>query len=156
MEFSWFGTLAEWWCWCGLANPSVCQWGSGLHLQKLWSHRRRGMSRPSWCCSKECSLHLCHLQPCCPLLFFFLIVFFFLMVIILRQLLSFLRVFSCRYRDHNLEGVLPLRNVLRGVGLWLRLGWHIPWCRLSNGLTSSALPGCVASTRHLKFRNRRE
>jgi hypothetical protein len=56
-------------------------------------------------------------------LFFFLIVFFFPMivavVIILQQLLSFLRVFSCRYRDHNLEGVLPLRNVLRRVGLRL-------------------------------------
>jgi hypothetical protein len=33
--------------------------------------------------------------------------------------LSFLCVFSYCYRDHNLEGVLPLRNVLRGVGLWL-------------------------------------
>jgi hypothetical protein len=62
------------------------------------------------------------------LFFFFLIVFFLLMVmvVVLRQLLSFLRVFSCRYREHNLEGVLPLRNVLRGVGLWLWLGWHIP------------------------------
>jgi hypothetical protein len=44
-------------------------------------------------------------------LFFFLVVFFLLMVIdvivVLRQLLSFLRVFSCWYRDHNLEGVLP-------------------------------------------------
>jgi hypothetical protein len=51
--------------------------------------------------------------------FFFLIVFFFLlvMVVVLRELLSFLRVFSCQYRDHNLEGVLPLRKVLRGVGL---------------------------------------
>jgi hypothetical protein len=57
------------------------------------------------------------------LFFFFLVVFFLLMVIvvviILWQLLSFLCVFSCRYRDHNLKGVLPLRNVLRGV--WLRL-----------------------------------
>jgi hypothetical protein len=32
---------------------------------------------------------------------------------------SFLCVFSCRYRDHILEGVLPLRNVLRGVRLRL-------------------------------------
>jgi hypothetical protein len=44
-------------------------------------------------------------------LFFFFLVLFLLMVIIvvviLRQLLSFLRVFSCRYRDHNIEGVLP-------------------------------------------------
>jgi hypothetical protein len=56
--------------------------------------------------------------------FFFLIVFFFLlvMVIVLQELLSFLRVFSCQYRDHNLEGVLPLRKVLRGVGLRLWLG----------------------------------
>jgi hypothetical protein len=55
--------------------------------------------------------------------FFFLIVFFLPMIvvmfIILLQQLSFLCVFSCRYRDHNLEGVLPLRNVLRGVRLWL-------------------------------------
>jgi hypothetical protein len=28
------------------------------------------MSRPSWCCSKECSLHHLCLQPCCPLLLF--------------------------------------------------------------------------------------
>jgi hypothetical protein len=64
------------------------------------------------------------------LFFFFLIVFFLLlvMVIVLRHMLSFLRVFPCRYCDHNLEGVLPLRNVLRGVGLWLWLGWHITWC----------------------------
>jgi hypothetical protein len=57
------------------------------------------------------------------LFFFFLIVFFLpkiiVVVIILRQLLSFLCVFSCRYHDHNLEGVLPLRNILRGVGLRL-------------------------------------
>jgi hypothetical protein len=55
--------------------------------------------------------------------FFFLIVFFLPMIvvifIVLLQQLSFLCVFSCRYRDHNLEGVLPLRNVLRGVRLWL-------------------------------------
>jgi hypothetical protein len=44
-------------------------------------------------------------------LFFFLLVFFLrmivVMVVILRQLLSFLSVFSCRYHDHNLKGVLP-------------------------------------------------
>jgi hypothetical protein len=55
--------------------------------------------------------------------FFFLIVFFLLMIVVvvvlLRQLLSFLHVFSCRYRDHNLEGVLPLRNIQRGVELQL-------------------------------------
>jgi hypothetical protein len=52
-------------------------------------------------------------------LFFFLVVFFLLlvMVVILQQLLCFLRVFSCRYHDHNLEGVLPLRNMQRGVRL---------------------------------------
>jgi hypothetical protein len=57
-------------------------------------------------------------------LFFFFIVFFLLlvMVVILWHLLSFVRVFSCRYRDHNLKGVLHPRNILRGVGLWLRLG----------------------------------
>jgi hypothetical protein len=56
-------------------------------------------------------------------LFFFLIVFFFLMivvvVVILWQLLSFLHVFCYQYHDHNVEEVLPLRNVLRGVGLRL-------------------------------------
>jgi hypothetical protein len=53
------------------------------------------------------------------LFFFFLIVFFFLMamVIVLWHMLSFLRVFPSRYCDHNLDGVLPLRNVLRGVML---------------------------------------
>jgi hypothetical protein len=63
-------------------------------------------------------------------LFFFLIVFFLplVMVVILRQLLSFLSFFSYWYRDHNLKGVLPLRNVLRGVGLRLWLRWHISWC----------------------------
>jgi hypothetical protein len=63
-------------------------------------------------------------------LFFFLLILFLLVVIvvviILWQLLSFLRVFSYRYCDHNLEGVLPLRNILRGVGLRLWRGWHIP------------------------------
>jgi hypothetical protein len=61
--------------------------------------------------------------------FFFLLIVVFLlivMVIVLRQLLNFLRVFSCRYCDHNLEGVLPLRNVLRGVGLWIWRRWYIP------------------------------
>jgi hypothetical protein len=59
------------------------------------------------------------------LFIFFLVVFFLplVMVIILWHLLSFLRVFPYRYCDHNLEGVLPLKNVLQ---LWL--GWHIP-CR---------------------------
>jgi hypothetical protein len=52
-------------------------------------------------------------------LFFLLVVFFplLVMVIVLRHMLSFLRVFPCRYCDHNLKGVLPLSNVLRGVGL---------------------------------------
>jgi hypothetical protein len=61
--------------------------------------------------------------------FFFLVVFFSLLVlvVILRHMLSFLRVFQCRYSDHNLEGVLPQSNMLRGVGLWLWLRWHIPW-----------------------------
>jgi hypothetical protein len=55
------------------------------------------------------------------LFFFFLIVFFIplVVVIVLRHLFSFLHVFPCRYYDHNLEGVLPPRNVLRGVVLWL-------------------------------------
>jgi hypothetical protein len=71
--------------------------------------------------------------------FFFLIVFFFLMivvvVIILWQLLSFLRVFSYRYHDHDLDGVLSLRNILRRVGLWLLQRWYIPWCLLTSRLT---------------------
>jgi hypothetical protein len=55
------------------------------------------------------------------LFFLFLIVFFLLlvMVVILRHMLGFLRVFPYRYCDHNLKGVLPLRNVLRGVMLRL-------------------------------------
>jgi hypothetical protein len=63
------------------------------------------------------------------LFFFFHIVFFLLlvMVVVLRHMLSFLRVFPCWYYDHNLERVLPLSNVLRGVGLRLWLEWHIPW-----------------------------
>jgi hypothetical protein len=61
---------------------------------------------------------------------FFLVVFFRLlvMVVILQHMLSFLCVFPCWYDDRNLEGVLPLRNMLRGVGLRLWLGWHISWC----------------------------
>jgi hypothetical protein len=59
------------------------------------------------------------------LFFFFLLM---VMVIVLRQMLSFLRVFSYRYRDHNLKGVLLLRNVLRGVRLRLWRRWHIPLC----------------------------
>jgi hypothetical protein len=62
-------------------------------------------------------------------LFFFFIVFFplLVMVVILWHMLSFLCVFPNRYCDQNLEGVLPLSNVLRGVGLRLWLEWHIPW-----------------------------
>jgi hypothetical protein len=55
--------------------------------------------------------------------FFFLVVFFLpmivVMVVVLRQLLSFSRLFFYRYHDHNIKGVLPLRNVLRGVRLQL-------------------------------------
>jgi hypothetical protein len=46
--------------------------------------------------------------------------------IVLRQMLSFLYVFSYWYPDDDLEGILLLRNVLRRVELWLRLRWHIP------------------------------
>jgi hypothetical protein len=65
------------------------------------------------------------------LFFFLLVVCFFLlmivvMVIILWQQLSFFCVFSRRYHDHDLKGVLLLRNVLRRVGLWLWLRWYIP------------------------------
>jgi hypothetical protein len=63
------------------------------------------------------------------LFFLFLVVFFplLVMVIVLQHMLSFLRVFPYRYCDHNLKGVLPLCNVMRGVEPWLWLGWHIPW-----------------------------
>jgi hypothetical protein len=42
-----------------------------------------------------------------------------IVVVVLQQLLSFLHVFSYWNCDHNLEGVLPLRNILRGVKLRL-------------------------------------
>jgi hypothetical protein len=94
------------------------------------------------------------------LFFFFLVVFFFPMivvvVIVLRQLLSFLCVFSYQYHDHNLEGVLPLRNAQRGVRLWLWQRWYIPGCQLSNGMTSSAPLGCTTRMNYLKFGNMRE
>jgi hypothetical protein len=35
-------------------------------------------------------------------------------------------VFSRRYRDYYIKVVLLLRNIMRRVGLWLRLRWHIP------------------------------
>jgi hypothetical protein len=92
--------------------------------------------------------------------FFFLIDLFLPMIVVVviipRQLLNFLRVFSCRYRDHNLKGVLLLRNVLRGVGLRLWRRWYIPRRQLSSGLISSALPDCMTRTNQLKFGNRRE
>jgi hypothetical protein len=93
---------------------------------------------------------------CLVALFFFLLVVFFLpmivvVVVILWQLLSFLHVFTFRYRDHNLEGVLPLRNVLRGVGLRLWQRWYIPRRQLS-----SALPDYTMRMNHLKFGNKRE
>jgi hypothetical protein len=58
-------------------------------------------------------------------LFFFLLIVFFLllvMVVVLRHRLSFLRVFPCRYCDHNLERFILLRRVL----LRFLLRWHIP------------------------------
>jgi hypothetical protein len=59
------------------------------------------------------------------LFFFFLIVFFLplVMVVVLWYWLSFLRVFPCRYCDHNLEWFILLRR----VELQLLLRWHIPW-----------------------------
>jgi hypothetical protein len=88
--------------------------------------------------------------------FFFIILMVIAVVVILRQLLSFLIVFYCRYRDHNLEGILLLRNVLRRVGMRLWLKWHIPWCQLTSGLTSSTLVGYATRRNRLKFGNRRE
>jgi hypothetical protein len=52
--------------------------------------------------------------------FFIFILVVVVVVVILQQLLSFLSVFSYWYRDHDLDRVLLLRNVLRRVGL--RLG----------------------------------
>jgi hypothetical protein len=88
--------------------------------------------------------------------FFFFLLMIVVMVVIMWQLSNFLRVFSRRYRDHDLEGVLHLRNVLRRVGLWLWLRWYIPWLQLTSGLTSSALAGCAVRMNHLKFEKRRE
>jgi hypothetical protein len=90
--------------------------------------------------------------------FFFLILLLLMvvvMVVILWVMLSFLCVFSRRYRDHNLKVVL-LRNALRRVGLRLQLRWHMPRCQLTNEQMSSALEGCAARTSHLKFGNMRE
>jgi hypothetical protein len=88
--------------------------------------------------------------------FFFSILMVIVVVVALRQLLSFLCVFSHRYHGHDLERILLLRNVQRRVGLRLLLRWHIPWRHLTSGLTSSALMGCAVRTNHLKFGNRRE
>jgi hypothetical protein len=91
---------------------------------------------------------------------FNLIAFFFIILVVVVvvpwQLLTFLHVFSCRYRDHYHEGILLLRNELRRVRLRLRLKWHIPWRELTSGLTSSALASCAVRTNHLKLRNMRE
>jgi hypothetical protein len=98
-------------------------------------------------------------------LFFYVLVVIVIVVVIivavvLRQLLSFfhcfLSFFSCWYHGHDLQGILLQRNVLRRVGLRLRLRWYIPWCHLTNSLTYNALAGCVARTNHLKFGIRRE
>jgi hypothetical protein len=92
--------------------------------------------------------------------FSLMVIFFFLMIIVvvvvLRELLSFLSVFSYWYHDHDLKGIHHLRNVQRRVGLRLRLRWHISWHHLTSGLTSSALTGCAVRMNHLKFGNRRE
>jgi hypothetical protein len=80
--------------------------------------------------------------------------------VILQQLLMFcrcfLRLLFLRHHDHNLEGLLLLRNVLRRVVLSLQLRWYVPWCHLADWQASSALAGCSASMNHLKFGNRRE
>jgi hypothetical protein len=60
-------------------------------------------------------------------LFFFLLIVLFLllvMVVVLRHRLSFLRVFPCRYCDHNLERFILLRRVV----LQFLLRQHIPRC----------------------------
>jgi hypothetical protein len=60
------------------------------------------------------------------------------------------------YHDHDLKGVLLLRNILRRVVLWLLLRRHISWRNLTDWLTSSALAGCAARMNYLKFGNMRE
>jgi hypothetical protein len=79
---------------------------------------------------------------------------------ILQQLLSFcccfLSVLSCRYDDHDLKGLLLLRNVPRRLMLRLLLRRHISWHQMTDWQMSSALAGCVARTNHLKCGNRRE
>jgi hypothetical protein len=60
-------------------------------------------------------------------LFFFLLIVLFLLlvkVVGLRHRLSFLRVFPCRYCDHNLERFILLRRVV----LRFLLRQHIPRC----------------------------
>jgi hypothetical protein len=82
-----------------------------------------------------------------------------IVAIVLQQLLSFFYCFlgfSHRYHDHDLKGILLLRNVLRRVRLWLLLRWHISWRHLTSGLTYNALADCVARMNHLKFGNRRK
>jgi hypothetical protein len=64
------------------------------------------------------------------IIFTFSLIALFFFFIVLWQLFSFLCVLSCRYRDHNLEGVLPLRNVLRGVRLRLWWRWYIQWANV--------------------------
>jgi hypothetical protein len=96
--------------------------------------------------------------------FFSLIVFFFLLmlivvimvVVVAIVLWQLLRFFSRKYHNHDLKGILLLRNVLQRVRLWLLLRWHIPWRHLTSGLTSSALVGCATRMNHLKFGNMRE
>jgi hypothetical protein len=81
-------------------------------------------------------------------------------LIILWQLLIFcccsLGFMSLRCHNHNLKGLLLLRNILWRDVMWLLLGWHIPWCQLSNWHALSPLAGCVARTNHLKFGNMRD
>jgi hypothetical protein len=88
------------------------------------------------------------------------IVVVFVVAIVLRQLLSFFRcflsIFSRKYHDHDLKGILLLRNILRRVVLRLLLRWHISWCNQTDWLMSSALVGCAVRTNHLKVGNRRE
>jgi uncharacterized membrane protein YhaH (DUF805 family) len=49
--------------------------------------------------------------------FFFIIILVVIIIVIVPwQLLSFLGVFSHRYHDHDLKGILLLRNVLRRLG----------------------------------------
>jgi hypothetical protein len=80
------------------------------------------------------------------------------MVLLLLLLLLSKWALSCwALQDYQLDHkrLFLLWYVLRHVGLWLLQLWHISWCQITNGWTTSALACCAASTSYLSFRKRR-